>query len=673
MNNNPESKRFFRRSLLCAIGILLFFFILLIRLFYLQVIENKFYATLSNRNVINVIPVQPTRGLIFDRNGVLLAKNIPIYSLMVIPARVKDLKDTIKKLQTIVELTPNDVQNFYHLAKQYYPYQSVPLKQPLTENEVDSFYVHQYQFPGVSVQTNMLRNYPLGNALSNVVGYVGRINAAELANVNPANYTASSEVGKTGVEKEDEVLLHGTLGSEEAEIDANGKIVRVLKTTAAIPGATIYLTIDSKLQTYAEKLLGKNTGAVVAIQPATGQVLALVTNPNYDPNLFVSGMTTAQYHQIMAAPGHPLFNRALRATYAPGSTAKPFIAFGALNDGVITTKDYIMDPGWYQIPNTKHIFNNWVRKGFGWVNVSKAIMVSCDTFFYQLAYALGIDRLDQALTQFGFGSLTGINLPGERAGIVPTPDWKEKHIGQKWFTGDTVNVGIGQGYITVTPIQLAVATATMAERGLRFQPTVLLKLQQPNGTIINMQPISQSSIVAKDPKSWQTVINAMQTVITNPQGTGYSTFRNVNYTVAGKSGTAQLYASKAGDKNVTTLNDHLFIVFAPVENPQIVIAVVVEHIPGMNERAVQITRQLLDFYMAELKSGSGSANTAPSVALPAPGKAEANSTNTNKPALPAPGKALPTPASINTQTLQQQMDMNMDAQIDMESQLKKEQ
>ncbi|OGT41192.1 MAG: penicillin-binding protein 2 [Gammaproteobacteria bacterium RIFCSPHIGHO2_12_FULL_40_19] len=640
MNTNPESKRFHRRSMLCAAGVLFIFIVLFIRLLYLQLFEHHFYETLSKRNVISIVPVKPDRGLIYDRNGVLLAKNIPVYSLMLIPGRIENLKDTVTNLSKIIQLTPEEIEGFYHTVKQYYPYQAVPLKQQLTENEVDSFYINQYRFPGVAIQTNMIRNYPAANAMSNVIGYVGRINANELAQLNPTDYTASDEIGKAGVEAEDETLLHGTMGSEEAEIDANGKVVRILKKTPPIAGDNIYLTIDSKLQAYAEQLLGSNTGAIVAIQPSTGQVLALATNPNYDPNMFVQGMTNAQYHAITTAPDHPLFNRATRATYAPGSTVKPFISFSALNDGVITTQDYIFDPGWFRLPNTQHIFHNWLKKGFGWVNVTKAIMVSCDTFFYQLATVLGIDRLDQALTQFGFGQLTGIDLPGERAGIVPSPAWKQKHIGQAWYAGDTVVAGIGQGYVTATPLQLAAAVSIMAERGLKFQPSVLLKLVQPNGIVTMMQPISGTPIVAKDPKTWDVVIQAMQDVTSNSQGgTAYSTFAGAAYTSAGKTGTAQVYASNPDDQNNANQkieperlqNNHLFIVFAPVDNPQIAVAVVVEHIHGMSQRAVQIARQLMDFYFKALKAQEAlNAKTNPPLpagALPVPQE------NTEKPVI----------------------------------------
>lgn len=650
-----ESKRFLKRSMLCASGILIIFLIIFVRLIYLQLFEHQFYETLSKQNVISIVPVKPNRGLIYDRNGVVLAKNVPIYSLMVIPGRVKNLKNTVSELTTLLHLKPEEIQNFYHMLKQYYPYQAVPLKQQLTENEAALFYVDQYRFPGVSIQTNMLRVYPQGSAFGNVIGYVGRINAKELASVNPTNYTASDEIGKAGVEKEDEVLLHGTTGAEEAEIDANGKIVRILKMTPPIPGDNIYLTIDSKLQSYAEKLMGDTSGAIVAIQPETGQVLALVSNPSYDPNLFVDGMTTKQYQSILTAPNNPLFNRAIRGLYAPGSTVKPFIAFSALNLGIINSKDSLFDTGSFRVPNTEHVFYNWKRNGFGWVNVSKAIMFSCDTFFYQLAVTLGIDRLDKALTQFGFGQLTGINLPAERAGIVPSPKWKMGHIGQPWYAGDTVVAGIGQGYILTTPLQLTAAVATLAERGQKFQPSLLLKLEQPNGNSTLLQPIAEDPLTVTNPTAFPTVIDAMQQVVSNPEGTAYSSFLNTPYTVAGKSGTAQIVAVKAGSKNVTTLNNHLFVSFAPVNHPEIALTVVVERIPGMSQEAVKISRKLLDFYMKELADEKAKMPPTPEQILlpptdnltPLPKKNSAFTEPTSQ--LPSPKAALPMPTKTGSQ------------------------
>lgn len=682
-NQNPEVKRFLRRSLICAAGIVFLFFILLLRLVYLQIAENKFYQTLSDRNVINIVPIPANRGLIYDRNGVLLAKNVPVYSLMVVPGRIRNLKSAVKSIQKIIKLTPDEIDSFYHDVKQSSPSQPVPLKEQLTESEVAQFYVNQYRYPGVMIQTDMMRTYPLGPAAANVVGYISRITATELAQVNPSNYTAADMTGKAGVELEDESLLHGNMGAEEAEIDASGKIIRILKKTPPTSGNNIYLTIDSKLQSYGQKLLGNNNGAIVAIQPSTGQVLALVTNPSFDPNDFTKGMSQAEYHKLITDPNHPLFNRTLRATYAPGSTVKPFIAFSALNDGAITANDKIFDPGFYQIPGTKHIFHNWVHTGFGWVNVIKAITVSCDTFFYQLAVTLGIDRLDQALTQFGFGQLTGINLPGEKAGIVPSPAWKEKHIGQSWYTGDTVVAGIGQGYDTATPLQLAYATSIMANRGLKYQPTVLLKLQQPNGDTTIMQPIPEKPIVANDPKYWETAIAGMQGVISDSQGTAHGTFAGASYTAAAKTGTAQVYGNDGGNDGANPnepkrlQNNHLFIVFAPVDHPQIAVAVMVEHIHGMSQLAVQVARQFLDFYFKEYQAelAKEQAEIAKAPAIPTP---ENLNTPNKMPALPAPttdqknNVSLPTPnnppeqnkPAAPQQTIQNELQSDLQNEID---------
>ena len=686
MQSNTEVSRFQRRSIVCAIIVFVLFLILILRLMYLQIIEHHFYETLSERNVINVIPVTPTRGVIYDRNGVVLAKNLPVYSLMITTARVKNVNDTLEALKKVVDLTPEEIKTFLRIRNQYYPYQAIPLKKALTEAEIDRFYIEQYRFPGVTAQTNMIRNYPLGATLSGAVGYVGRITAKEFAEVDPTNYTASDDIGKAGVEAEDEVLLHGKTGSEQAEIDANGKVVRILKMKPATPGDNLYLTIDSKLQAYAEKLMGDNSGAIVAIQPSTGQVLALVTKPNYDPNIFSGRMTQAQYKSIMFNPDHPLFNRATRGLYAPGSTVKPFISFYALDNHVIDTQDYIFDPGWFQLPHTQHIYHNWTwnlhHTGAGWVNVSKAIMTSCDTFFYQLAVVLGIDRLDQALTQFGFGQLTGINLPLELKGVVPSPEWKEAHVGHPWYEGDTVITGIGQGFTLVTPLQLANAVATMANRGQRIQPTVLLKIQQPSGVTTEMQPILESAINAKDPKAWDIVIQAMESVVASPQGTAYPYWgKQAAYTVAAKTGTAQVVREKKdahipqSETPFKERDNHWFVAFAPTDHPQIAIAIIVEH----NPIAVQIGRQILDFYMDELKQAAQPAATpaaAPTAALPAP------TSEQNKTALPAPEGAAkiqedlqddlqqemrlqqvdhpPTP-----EQLQQQMDSHLNEQVEM--------
>src|SRR3989338_6750996 len=674
-----ESIRFFKRSLLCGIIVLCLFLMLLVRLMYLQVVKHTFYATLSQKNIISVIPIQPERGLIYDRNGVLLAKNEPVYSLTLIPGRIHDIQKTIKALTPVVDLTSTDIKNFHNAMKQYYPYQPVPLKKQITEEEADQFYVNQYRFPGAVIQQNTVRNYPLNKVASNVVGYVGRINAKELADVDAADYSASDDIGKAGVEREDETLWHGTMGFEEAEIDANGKAVRILKQTAPIPGANIYLTIDSQLQAYIEKIMEKNTGAVVAIQPTTGQVLALVTKPSYDPNLFVQGMTNAEYQALLTAKNHPLFNRATRGLYAPGSTVKPFIAFYPLNNNIIDTKDYIFDPGWFRLPNATHVFHDWKKGGHGWVNIEKAIYMSCDTFFYQLADTLTIDKLDPALSAFGFGQKTGINLPEERAGVVPSPAWKMGHIGLPWYGADTIMAGFGQGYLLVTPLQLADAAATLANRGQKFTPNVLLEIRNPDGTAENIQPNAQTTVTTNNPTAWNTVIAAMQQVVLNNDGTAHFSFgTGTPYTVAAKTGTAQVHGIDRSDPNQQNnepkrlRDNHWLIAFAPVDHPQIAIAVLIEHNPIAN----QVARKTLDFYFNELKTAAAQTQqqNAALPAIPVPSAQSTPAPTTPKAPAPTsiPASALPVRKdginNSNALELQQEMDTTLDMQMQLESQ-----
>lgn len=602
-STKQESKRFSKRSMICALFVLIFFFVVLLRLGYLQLVEHHFYATLSKHNIISVIPVKPDRGFIYDRHHILLAKNVPIYSLMVIPGRAINLKKTIQQLMPIMHFTPEELKTFYRSLKLYHRYQTVPLKETLTETQVDQFYVNQYRFPGVLVQTNMIRKYPWGKVMSNVIGYVGRINANELTSMHSHNYTASDDIGKAGVEAAQEKRLHGTLGAAEAEIDASGKQVRILKITPPIPGKNIYLTIDVKLQKFAEKALGKNSGAIVIIQPDTGQVLALATNPNFDPNVFVTGISQKAYQTLLRAQNHPLFNRATRGLYSPGSVVKPFVAFYALRKKIITSQDHINDHGWFRIPGTKHIFHDWKRVGHGWVNVTRALMISCDTFFYQLAAMMGVKRLDDALFSFGFGRQTGLDLPGERAGLLPTPHWKWVYKGRAWYTGDTILTGIGQGFMLTTPLQLAVATASLAEHGKKIKPVLfqnIRALRETHRTTGKFQgkeprfsPLSHANSIA-----WKTVTKGMRAVISNPVGTAWAFGRNAPYAVAGKTGTAQVFGTNRDEERSRTnvpkklRNNHLFIGFAPIKHPKVAIAVVVEHASF----ADRIARKVLDYY-----------------------------------------------------------------------------
>lgn len=601
-DHRHETNLFTRRVMVCVGLTLLLACILIIRLAYLQIKQHVFYSTLSQQNMVNIIPIEPNRGLIYDRNGVLLAKNVPIFNLTITRGRVKNLRKTIAQLRKTITISDDDIKLFYHIMRQYRRYQPVPLKLKLSDEELAKFYVNQFRFPGVSIQSQMMRYYPLGEPLASVVGYVGRINSKELYQYNNVNYRASNYIGKTGIEKYYESLLHGNVGVTEAETDASGRIVRNLKITPPVPGKNLILTIDAKLQAFAYQTLESNNGAIVAIDPNNGGILALVTKPSYDPNFLVNGITAENYHRLTTAENHPLYNRAIRGEYSPGSTVKPFFAIAGLNDDVIS-KDYkVYDRGEFQVENTTHVYHDWKPYGHGWVNLVKAITVSCDVFFYNLAVNLGIARIDQTLQTFGFGQTTGIDLPEESKGLVPSPEWKMNTRGKSWFTGDSVNAVIGQGYVLATPLQLANATAMLAMHGQRYVPHVLQKAQSSEETL-EKTPELAAEYALTDSDYWQIVISAMQKVITSPYGTAEYFGRNPPYTVAAKTGTAQVFGTyRNEERNRTDIpehlrNNHLFIAFAPVDKPKIALAIVVEH----QAFADKIARQVLDFYMHEDK------------------------------------------------------------------------
>ncbi len=584
--------------ILCCIG-------LAVRLIFLQIYQHKLYTTLSEHNQITLLPLPPKRGLIFDRNGVLLAKNIPVFSLEVIPEYTHNLRSTITQLKKLVTLDEDDISEFYKLLKQTKHFQSIPIKIQLTPEEVAKFAVNQYQFPGVMIKARLIRDYPLGAALSQVVGYVGRINAQEYSQIDQSNYSIDGYIGKVGIEKYYEAQLHGKAGYEKVEIDASGRIIRVLQKQPAIAGDNLYLTIDSELEQVAEKALGDNAGAVVAIQPNTGEILALVSNPSYDPNQFVAGLSNKTFLALQDAPDRPLYNRALRGQYPIASTIKPFLGLAGLNNGVITPEYTIRDPGYFILNGTNHVYHDWLHRGHGYVNLTKAITESCDTYFYNLANLLGINAIDEVLHEFGFGSTTGIDMNEELPGLVASPAWKKQRMQQHWYSGDTVNASIGQGYMLTTPLQLANATAALATRGQHFQPHLLYKLALPNQDTVTISSIELTPIVFQ-PATWQVVLSAMHDVIYAGDGTGYRFGRNAPYDAAGKTGTAQVYSLKqdqhSNDQTTPkSLRDHsLFIAFAPFNNPQIALAVVVEH----SKEAASVARKVLDYYLLQEKKAS---------------------------------------------------------------------
>jgi penicillin-binding protein 2 len=588
-------KRIFAVSII--IGVLTL--ALLLRLFTLQAVQHKYYTTLSKLNSLDLTPLEPRRGLIYDRNGILLAKNVPTFSLMVTPSQTKNLSQTIKEIKKIIPLKNNELQQFYKQLHQYRRFEQIPLKLKLTEEDVSKFAVNSFRFPGVSVQAKLIRQYPQGTTFAHVVGYVGRINEQELVKVNLTNYAATNFIGKVGIEKYYEPLLHGTVGYQKVESDANGQVIRAIDTTQPIQGSDIYLTINSNLQAIAEKALANHNGSIVAIQPTTGEILAMASHPNYDPNLFVNGITTKEFKILQNDKNHPLYNRFLRGLYPSGSTIKPFIALEGLNSGVITAKTKIYDPGWYQIPNTQHIFHDWEWKkgGHGWVNLSKAIIESCDTYFWNLAHLLGINSIDDILHQFNFGEQTGIDMGEELAGNIPTPEWKASVRGESWYEGDTINAGIGQGYIQVTPLQLATATAILANRGMHLKPHLLHATVSPAGQKTYIQPIEDAPVILNNPHYWETVIEAMSKVVKGP--TGFRFGSNPPYTVAAKTGTAQLVSLQYAEFNKISeipqnlRNNSVFIAFAPIHHPKIALAVVIEN----SKDAPIIARKILDYYL----------------------------------------------------------------------------
>lgn len=593
------------RAIAALVIMCILIFILIIRLGYLQLREHELYTTLSKKNWLDLVPVEPTRGLIYDRNGVLLAENVPVFGLDVIPDKITNMPETLSEISKIIPLTDTEIAQFQKQLKEHRRFDEIPLKLHLTEAEVAKFSEEQYRFHGgVLIKARLMRHYPNGNDFIHVLGYVGRITTQDLNEIDTSNYSASNYIGKLGIEKYYEDELHGTVGYQQVENDASGEPIRVFNQIKPVPGENLFLTIDSKLQQVVEQALQGSRGAVVVIQPSTGQILAMVSEPTYDPNLFVEGISPQDFKSLQDSPDRPLYNRALRGLYPFASTIKPYMALEGLSSGVTDAFRTIYDPGYYELENSSHVFYDWKRHGHGTVNLTKAIISSCDTYFFDLAYKMGIQRMDDILTQFGFGQLTGIDIDDELPGNVASPVWKRRVKGVPWYPGDTLNSGIGQGFMQVTPLQLAVGVATLANRGQRYQPYLLLGEQEPGKAFVRETPTALNKVMLSDNSYWDTVINAMQAVITSPEGTGIMHFgRSPLYTIAAKTGTAQVYSIKRSrdedqvedqSKLPEHLRDHsLFIAFAPADKPKIAIAVIVEN----SSLAGGVARRVLDYYL----------------------------------------------------------------------------
>ena len=583
------------------------FALLLVRFVYLQILQYDYYRTKAEDNRISIVPIIPNRGLILDRNGTVLARNYSAYTLEISPGKVANLEKTISELEAVVEIRPSDRARFKRLMIEAKGAVSLPIRTRLTDEEVARFAVNRYRFPGVDIQARLFRQYPLTELASHVTGYIGRINDRDVQRIEDAglaaNYKGTDHIGKTGLEQSYESELHGITGYEQVEVDSAGRGVRTLARTSPTPGNNLVLTLDIRLQEIAEQAFGENRGALVAIEPATGGILAFVSKPGFDPNLFVDGIDPASWDFLNSSSDRPLVNRALAGTYPPGSTFKPYMALAALELGKRTQQQAISDPGYFQFGN--HRFRDDKPGGHGMVDMYKSIVVSCDTYYYVLGNDLGIDNIARFMGQFGFGAKTGIDVEGEASGVLPSPEWKrsrfKKPEQQKWYPGETISIGIGQGYNAYTPLQMAQAMATLANNGVTFRPHLVNYIENINsGERTLVEPKLKRSITLK-PANLEFIKRALAGV--NIEGTGARAFAKAEYTSAGKTGTAQVIAIKQNEKYdekrvAERHRDHaLFVAFAPLESPKIALAVVVENAGFGARAAAPIARQVLDYYL----------------------------------------------------------------------------
>ena len=604
--DRDASQKFQGRLSTASVIMLIAFFILVLRFFWLGVVQNSYYTTRAEDNRLTLVPVVPNRGLIFDRNGVLMATNTSAYTLEIVPGRAGPIDQTIEALSTVVTIEGKDKRRFKQLLREAKTFESIPIRSRLTEEEVARFAAQRYRFPGVEVRARLFRSYPLGETASHALGYMGRINTKDLERIDEegqaANYRGTDHIGKTGLEQRYEFEMHGVSGFESVEVDAGGRGIRVLSRTPPVSGNNLNLTIDAKLQQVAETAFGKRRGALVAIDPENGEILALVSMPTYDPNLFVDGIRSDDWDVLNTDINKPLLNRAIYGAYPPGSTFKPFMALGALTAGKRTPQQAISDPGYFNFGN--HTFRDDKKGGHGMVNMYSSIVHSCDTYYYTLANDWGINGIADFMGQMGFGSKTGIDIDGEARGILPSEAWKQRRFKrpeqQKWYAGETISIGIGQGYNSYTMMQLAQATAILANNGVGYKPHLVRSISDVRSGGVREIPLEKSHEVALKPEHVEVIKNAMIGV--NKEGTGTKAFAGAKYVAAGKTGTAQVFSLNGGNYShggtKEFLRDHaLFIAFAPADKPKIALAVIVENAGFGATSAAPITRQVFDYYL----------------------------------------------------------------------------
>ncbi|MGO9515364.1 MAG: penicillin-binding protein 2 [Steroidobacteraceae bacterium] len=587
------------------------------RLFYLQVIKYDYYAELSQGNRVHTDPIPPSRGLIFDRNGVVLADNLPAFQLELVREQVggtQELDAALARLVAIGLLDAEELSSIKRTILSHHVYESVPIKLALDDDEMARFAVHRYEFTGVDIRPRLSRHYPFGPMAVHALGYVAAISEQDLKRIDSATYAGTTLIGKLGVEGAYESELHGTPGYREVLVNAAGRPVErqgaytpKLATRQPIAGADLILSLDMRLQRVAAEALAGKRGAAIAIDPHTGDVLVLASTPGFDPNAFARGLTTKQFDVLQNDIDKPLINRALRGAYPPGSTVKPFFALAALNYGVMTPEKTIFCPGHFILPGASHVFHDWKPKGHGTVSMRHAIMQSCDVYFYTVAQKLGIDRMHDFMTQFGFGDPTGIDIPGEKPGLMPSTEWKrhayKRPAEQVWFPGETISVGIGQGYMLATPLQLAHAVAGIASRGQVFKPRLVAGVRAAGSKTVTPRPLSpERPITTVSADQWGVVFDGME-LATGPGGTAAVATAGTPYKIAGKTGSAQVFTvgenEKYNEKQLSErMLDHaLFISFAPAEDPKLAVAVLVENGKHGGSAAAPIARKIFDAYL----------------------------------------------------------------------------
>lgn len=605
-----EKYLFLRRSLVAFIGVLVLLGVLITNIYHLQYTENKKYTTRSNDNHIKLLPIPPTRGLIYDRNNTLLAENLTFFGLYIVPEKANDLDELFHILHDTIGLNDSDIANFKKERRRNSRYTPILLKADLSEEQIARISVDLYKYPSLEIVPYFKRHYLYGKDLAHILGYVAKINDRDVekltASEQLANYAGTHDIGKVGIERYYENTLHGKVGYEEVEVNSRGKVIRTLRQQKPESGKSLKLTIDLPLQRYITTLFDDHNGVAVVLDPRNGDVLAMVSNPSYDDNLFVGGISSKEYNGLLNDPNRPLYNRASYSAYPPASTVKPFIAVAALEEKVISPTTTIFDPGYWVLPGTERRYRDWKRSGHGTLNLNKAIMESADTYFYHVAFNMGIDRLSTWMNKFGFGLSTGIDLKEETQGIMPTREWKQRRYKKSWYQGDTIPVGIGQGYWIASPLQVAKALTILVNNGINRTPHLMAEIQ--GNTIEKYQdPKTYPDIKLSHESYWQDAKYGMYNVVNGSSGTARKAFAGTPYKVAGKSGTAQVFSLKKNERYNASqlskeLHDHAwFIGFAPYDKPQLVVAVFLENAGGGSSHAAPVVRKIMDFYL--LKQG----------------------------------------------------------------------